>query len=245
MRVAIMQPTYLPWPGYLDLADQVDRFVFLDDASFAHRSWQQRNRIVVGGALHWLTVPVRVKGLRGQTIRDVAIDHADFWRKHLRTLRHAYARAPALEPFASRLEATYASGAPWTGLAELNLALIGWLFHELGIDVPIHRSSRLEAGGRRGERLAGLCEELGATHYLSAPGAEPYLLEDQEPFRSRGIRVSIQHFEPPPYPQCSARCSAGFVSQASAVDLLLNTGREAREILRRGRREPRTLGVSP
>lgn len=28
---AIMQPTYIPWLGYFDLIDSVDKFVFLDD----------------------------------------------------------------------------------------------------------------------------------------------------------------------------------------------------------------------
>ena len=241
MRVAIMQPTYLPWSGYLDLADQVDAFVFLDDASFAHRSWQQRNRIVASGALQWLTVPVRVKGLRGQTIQDVEIERPDFWRKHLRTLAHAYAKAPFFEEFAPRLEAILSRPEGWTGLVDLNLALIEWLFCEFGVKVPTHLSSQLKAGSRRGERLAALCQELGADHYVSAPGAEAYLLEDQEPFRGRGIHVSIQSFELPVYRQSSG----GFVAQASAIDLLFNEGPRAPGILRRGRRPARPLGTAP
>ncbi|MCP3983668.1 MAG: WbqC family protein [bacterium] len=240
MRLAIMQPTYLPWSGYLDLADQVDAFVFLDDASFAHRSWQQRNRIVANGALQWLTVPVRVKGLRGQTIQEVEIARPDFWLKHLRTLAHAYARAPFFAQSAPGLEAVFSRQGGWTELAGLNLALIEWLFDEFGIAVPTHRSSQLKAGSRRGERLAAICEELGADHYLSTPGAEPYLMEDQEPFLSRGIRVSIQSFELPLYSQC---CES-FVSQASAVDLLFNEGPEALSILRRGRHDARPIGAA-
>jgi hypothetical protein len=45
MKIAISQPTYLPWIGYFDLIDQVDRFVLLDDAQFVKQSWDQRNRI--------------------------------------------------------------------------------------------------------------------------------------------------------------------------------------------------------
>ncbi|MCP5055621.1 MAG: WbqC family protein [bacterium] len=241
MRLAIMQPTYLPWSGYLDLADQVDVFVFLDDASFAHRSWQQRNRIVAAGALQWLTVPVRVKGLRGQTIRDVEIERPDFWRKHLRALAHAYAKAPFFDEYCPRLEAILSRPEGWTGLAELNLALIEWLFGEFAIEVPTHLSSRLKAGSRRGERLAALCQELGADQYVSAPGTEAYLPEDQEPFRGRGIDVSIQSFELPVYRQS---CD-GFVAQASAIDLLFNEGPGALDILRRGRRPARPLGAAP
>lgn len=45
MKVAITQPTYLPWLGYFDLVDQVDMFVVLDTVQFEKQSWQQRNRI--------------------------------------------------------------------------------------------------------------------------------------------------------------------------------------------------------
>ena len=44
-RVAIMQPTYLPWCGYFGLMHAVDVFVLLDSVQFARRSWQQRNQI--------------------------------------------------------------------------------------------------------------------------------------------------------------------------------------------------------
>ncbi len=41
----IAQPTFMPWIGWFDLADQSDVFVILDDVSFSKQSWQQRNRI--------------------------------------------------------------------------------------------------------------------------------------------------------------------------------------------------------
>ena len=62
MRVAISQPTYLPWLGYFDLIDQVDVFVLLDDVQFEKQSWQQRNRIKTPAGLQWLTVPVIFRG---------------------------------------------------------------------------------------------------------------------------------------------------------------------------------------
>jgi hypothetical protein len=38
-KVAIMQPTYLPWMGYFSLINQVDIFVIYDDVQFDKRSW--------------------------------------------------------------------------------------------------------------------------------------------------------------------------------------------------------------
>ena len=58
MKVAIMQPTYLPWSGYFGLLNSVDLFVYLDSVQFDKRSWQQRNQIKSVNGPQWLTVPV-------------------------------------------------------------------------------------------------------------------------------------------------------------------------------------------
>ena len=46
MKIAIMQPTFMPWAGYFALINYVDKFVFLNDVQFNTRSWQQRNKKV-------------------------------------------------------------------------------------------------------------------------------------------------------------------------------------------------------
>ena len=73
MKVAIMQPAYLPWLGYFSLMDQVDKFVILDTVQFARRSWQQRNRIKTADGINMLTVPVIKKGKYDQKINEVLI----------------------------------------------------------------------------------------------------------------------------------------------------------------------------
>ena len=71
MRVAIMQPTYLPWAGYFGLMQSVDLFVLLDTVQFARRSWQQRNQIKSLSGAKWLTASVQKRGRREQLISEV------------------------------------------------------------------------------------------------------------------------------------------------------------------------------
>jgi hypothetical protein len=82
VKLAIAQPTYLPWLGYFGLLDQVDQFVILDTVQFEKQSWQQRNRIKTPTGLQWLTVPVTFRGRLGQRIVDVEIREPEFWRNH-------------------------------------------------------------------------------------------------------------------------------------------------------------------
>ena len=62
-RVAIVQSNYIPWKGYFDLIASVDEFILYDDVQFTRRDWRNRNRIKTPQGVHWLTVPVKVKGM--------------------------------------------------------------------------------------------------------------------------------------------------------------------------------------
>ena len=71
-KVAISQPTYMPWIGYFNIIDLVDYFVLLDTVQFDKRSWQQRNKIKTTKGLEWISIPVEVKGKRNQKILPYA-----------------------------------------------------------------------------------------------------------------------------------------------------------------------------
>jgi hypothetical protein len=58
MLVAIHQPNYFPWLGYLDRMAKADLFVVLDHVQFERRSYQNRIQILLEGEPRWLTVPV-------------------------------------------------------------------------------------------------------------------------------------------------------------------------------------------
>jgi hypothetical protein len=234
MRVAISQPTYLPWLGYLDLVDQVDIFVLLDTVQFEKRSWQQRNRIKVPGGLRLLTVPVVVKGRSEQRIKDVEIEGSYFVRKHLRSIETNYRRTPFFAryfaEFAQMLETCVAG----TRLADINAQLIQWLCRTLGVTTVLVRSSEIHQEGYRSELLLNLCRELRADSYLSALGSADYLLKGISQFSDAGIEVAFQQYDHPRYRQQFSP----FCSHASAIDLLFNEGDSSLQILRSGRKSP-------
>lgn len=239
-RVAIMQPTYLPWLGYFDLIDQVDRFVWLDDVAFSKQSWQQRNRVRTTSGLTWLSVPV-CKTEPGRTrICDVAIASDRFERKHWRTLEQSYSKAPFFDDYRDELRSLYLGRDPSRSLALLNIQLIRWLCSAIGLKTELMTASSLGCGGHRGEHVAQICAAMGATEYRSPAGAEAYLLEDGKYFLESGIRVSLQSYAHPEY----AQVYKPFLPNASTLDLLFNTGPNALRILREGRRAPRTLDLS-
>src|SRR4051812_6085660 len=95
MRVAIVQPNYLPWRGYFDLIANVDLFVFYDDVPLGTgKKWRNRNRIRTTGGASWITVPL-VGGQGAAPLDEVEIALGERWqRRHLGLVRDAYRRTP-------------------------------------------------------------------------------------------------------------------------------------------------------
>lgn len=233
MKLAICQPTYLPWLGYFDLIDQVDTFVLLDDVQFEKQSWQQRNRIKTPVGLQWLTVPVIFRGRLGQAIKDVEIRSSEFCRDHCRAIELNYRRSQFFEQYFDDLSSRLASP-EGTLLADLNIRLIEWFMNTLGIETRLVISSGLRQSGKRTELLANLCESQQAKLYVSPLGSSVYLLKEKDTLLARGIEVVFQHYEHPEYKQLFPP----FQPFASVLDLIFNEGPRSREILRGGRRPP-------
>lgn len=229
MKVAISQPTYLPWIGYLDLIDQVDLFVILDNVQFAKQTWQQRNRIRTAAGLQWLTVPIKLHF--GQLIGEVEIREADFHVDHLRAIELAYRRAPRFQYYFEAINSKLAVRESRL-LVDVNVSLLAWIMEALDIRTRLVRASKLGQRGKRTELLANICSELGATEYISPAGSAAYLLGEQELLTSRHIEVLFHHYEHPVYRQVYKP----FMPYASVVDLMFNEGEDALKIVRSGRK---------
>ena len=215
MRVAIHQPQFLPWLGYLDKIDRADLFVLLDSVQFKKNEWQNRNRIRTAQGSQWLTVPVLHNF--GQSIKDVRINQMTDWRaNHLRAVEMHYAQAAHREPVMAGLRAIYEQ--PWDRLADLNLAVLRWLLGEFGIKTPLRLSSDMQLPEEPTERLIEICRAVGATCYLAGAGSKDYM--DFKKFEKAGMAVEVQDFHHPVYRQCYEP----FIPAMSAIDLLLTCG---------------------
>jgi hypothetical protein len=77
-RVAISQSNYIPWKGYFDFINSVDKFVLLDDVQFTKRDWRNRNKLKCPAGECWLSIPIQVKGRYFQKINEAQIADPDW-----------------------------------------------------------------------------------------------------------------------------------------------------------------------
>jgi WbqC-like protein family len=236
MRIAICQPTYLPWLGFFDLIDQVDTFVLLDTVQFERQSWQQRNRIKTPKGLLWLTVPVVFRGRLGQQIQQVEIREVEFRHKHLRAVELNYGRAAFFDLHFPALSSILQECSPGMPLVDLNLKLLRWLMDVLGLRTPLIRASSLGQEGRRTELLANICLKLGANEYVSPVSSAEYLLGEMAVLTESHVQTVFHNYKHPEYKQLFPP----FVAFASVLDLILNEGERSIDIIRSGRGVPLT-----
>lgn len=174
VRVAIHQPHYWPWLGYLRKVDEADIFVCLDKAAYEKNGFQNRNRILIDGKERWLTVPVLTKGRFGQLIRDVIVNWDNSWNtKHYHTLLYNYSKE--MKCTNGAVKAFF----EWNGnlLVDWCIRSLDFLCRAYGINTRIILESDIGVSGAGTERLVNICRELEADTYLSGPTGRDYMEE--------------------------------------------------------------------
>jgi hypothetical protein len=219
VRCVILQPSYIPWRGYFDLIRRADVFVFYDDVQYDKGGWRNRNRVKTPAGSRWLTIPVRSKGSRALSIKDVHLSDPAWSREHHQTLARLYGEAPYFD--AAFLDELYAD--PPELLAELTVRSTEAIARRLGIEQTRFLRSSEMAGieGRRTDRLIAILQRLGATHYLSGPAAKDYV--ETEKFDEAGIVLEWMTYDYPDYPQLYPP----FDPFVTVLDLLFMTGPDA------------------
>ena len=227
MRVAIHQPQFLPWLGYLDKIDRSDIFVLLDNVQFKKNEWQNRNRVKTAQGWQWMTVPVLHRHL--ESIDHIEINNRVNWkRKHIQTLEINYSRASHFRDYIPFFRSVYKR--EWPMLSNLNRTVIEFMMDAFGIKRKVILSSDIETRQEPNERLIDICRAVEADTYLAGEGGKDYM--DLQCFEKANIRVVFQSFHHPDYPQLHG----SFLPGMSGMDLLFNSGPQSLSILRGGRK---------
>jgi hypothetical protein len=224
--VAIVQSNYIPWKGYFDLVNLVDEFILFDDVQYTRADWRNRNRIKTPHGLHWLTIPVAVKGKYHQAIKDTTIADPSWTAEHWRSLQAHYTKAPHFKTYADAIRGVYES-LDEPSLSKVNRRFIEAINEILGITTTISWSMDYEVVDGKTRRLVELCRQAGATDYISGPAARAYI--EPELFEAANIRLHyMEYSDYPEYPQLYPP----FEHAVSVLDLIFCTGPDARRYMK-------------
>lgn len=225
-KIAIVQSSYIPWRGYFDLIHAVDEFILFDETQYTKRDWRNRNRIKLPQGAFWLTIPVKVKGRSRQKISETMISDQNWAKEHWKTLSMSYQKAPFFSQYKEIFRELYLN-CNEDFLSKINYRFLTRVCDLLGIATPFRQSSEFVLVSGKTERLLAICQQAGATDYLSGPAARGYL--DEELFNRAGITVHWMDYSG--YPEYR-QLYPPFNPALSIVDLIFNEGSSAPRYLK-------------
>ena len=223
MKVAMMQPTFLPWLGYFELIRKADRFIFLDDFQFSVQSFHQRNRLFINrDQVGWYTVPIKKSNSFGVCINKAEFDDTKNWRKKLiNRLQQNYSKTPYFGDIFPNISEII--NEDLSNLSALNIKLIKEVVKLMEWDVEWKLSSDLPTDTTRSERVLELLRWCNASQYYSPLGSMEYMKEDGI-FPVSGLEILFQRFHTESYTQQNS--THGFIHSLSVLDPLFNVGPE-------------------
>ena len=213
MRVAIVQPYLFPYLGYYQLAVSVDRWVFFDDVMYIKRGYINRNYILLNGAAHRFSVPIREQSnLRAINEHYVILP----FHKILKAIAQAYAKAPYFS-HVFPMVASVLDGRE-TNIARIAGASLHAVLDYLGIGIQDSWSSAFSGHQhlKAQDRVLAICMTMGASEYVNPIGGVE--LYDEETFAARGIRLLFHRMRPVSYRQGDFP----FVPNLSMIDVLMH-----------------------
>jgi WbqC-like protein len=214
MKLAIMQPYFLPYPGYFQLIAAVDVFVVYDNIKYVKSGWINRNRLCRNGEAATFSLPLK-HASDSLDVRERELAAAFDPEKLLNQFRGAYGQAPQFARVFAWLEQVIRH-------AERNL--FRYLDHSirtacdlLAVGTEIRTSSDIAIDHtlKKQDKVIALCRAAGARTYVNAIGGTE--LYDKEEFRRQGIGLEFLRSKPFEYPQLEP----AFVPSLSIVDALM------------------------
>lgn len=214
MKIAVMQPYFLPYIGYFQLISSVDQFIIYDNIKYTKKGWINRNRFLLNDADTLFSLPLQ-KGSDLLNIVDRKLA-ANFNRiKLLNQFKNAYRRAPQFYPNFPVIERIVMCEK--VNLFHYIYQSIVQICNYLDIKTEIKTSSEIniDHGLRRQDKVLALCRAVGADTYINAKGGVD--LYSRHDFISRGIELKFINTLPFEYEQFGA----AFLPWLSIIDVLM------------------------
>ena len=227
-KIAIMQPTFMPYIGFFALIDYVDEFIFLDNVQFDKRSWQQRNYIKSKSKKELINIPVLSKNKFKQKILDVKIDNVSFKiKKLLNKIIFCYKKSKYFNEYFNEIEKILIKN--HNLLLDLNSELIFKICELLNIKTEILYASKILDNDKfyKIDFLKEILLIRNCNKYISTIGSKDYL-KSLTKFPNSNIEIQYFEFNSQQYEQQGNN----FIPNLSILDLLFNEGKNSVNIMR-------------
>lgn len=225
MTLGSNQPYLFPYIGFWQLMNISDIYVISDSMQYMRKGYINRNNILFEGKRHLFTL--EVLGVHTETlINEVTVGRSPL--KIIRTIAHAYKKAPYFEEVYPMLEEIFLNDEK--NLAKYLANSIEKIAQYLDMDTKFIYLSDLqgETSLRGQDRVIDICKRVKADRYINAIGGQE--LYDKKDFLQEGIKLNFLKTGDIEYKQFYDE----FVPNLSIIDVMMfNSKDEIKEILKK------------
>jgi len=185
MKIAIMQPYFLPYIGYWQLINAVDEFVIYDNIKYTKKGWINRNRYVGGRTF---TIPIK-KGSDSLTVVEREISEVYDRKKLSRQIQSAYRDAVYLKQCFPLVNSCIMDHR--NNLFEYIHRSVINICDYLNVNTKITVSSNINIDHslKSQEKVLAICKAMNATQYINPIGGTE--LYDKAVFQKEGISLNF------------------------------------------------------
>ncbi|MES2567382.1 MAG: WbqC family protein [Bacteroidota bacterium] len=194
MNVAIMQPYFAPYLGYISLIKQSDEFILFDTVQIIRHGWIERNRILKQNE-GWLYIQVPLeKHSREILIKDVKISNETDWKKKIISQLTIYKKiAPHYYKVLNLLNEIFCT--EYISIVQLNKILLEKICAYLGfpktLSVFSEMNLEIETAKMPDEWALNICKKLGENvTYINPIGGLDFF--DRQKYSSNNIQIYFQ-----------------------------------------------------
>ena len=214
MRLALMQPYFLPYIGYFQLLAAVDEFIVYDNIKYTKKGWINRNRMLRNGEDVMFSLPLQGAS-DSLDIVQRELSEAFDREKLLSQFSGAYRRAPWFAQTFPLLERI-------VRCEEKNLfryihhSIVQVCQHlDIRTKITISSTIPIDPALKNQDMVLAYCLAAGAKTYVNAIGGTE--LYSKDTFRERGLELSFIKSKPFEYAQIGNE----FVPWLSIIDVMM------------------------
>lgn len=243
MKLAIMQPYFMPYIGYFQAIYSVDKYILYSNLSFIKDGWMNRNRILIkDGSISIISVPLIHKS-SNNFIYEILVDKNKKWNiKLLKSIFLNYKGCDYFEEVYPLFEKLLNQSYDY--LYELNAYTLIGIARFIGITTPIEFDNKenyfdlekkllnIENGDysdfiymkktqpiKKVARILAISNIEKADVFVNAIGGQD--LYDKDEFKQYGIDLKFIKTDNFSYSQFSKE----FASNLSIIDVLMHNGK--------------------
>ena len=221
-----MQPYFLPYVGYFQLINSVDKFVVYNNIQYTKRGWINRNKYLLNNKSKYFTIPVE-KFSQKQSILKIKISKIYQKEKILRQFYNAYRNAPFFNQTNKLL--TRIIMFPSQNLFEYIYFSISTICKYLNIKTKIFISSNIKFNHslKSENKVIDICKKLNGSIYINPEGGKK--IYNKNNFKKFKLNLKFLHTIDFKYRQFDEKI---FIPKLSIIDLLMfNSKKKVEKII--------------